>query len=127
MKLWLRLMGLGSKLGCHQLAERSFAFKNYQFPVCARCTGVLLSSVFAIIFFFIWPLNPALAAIFSLVMFLDWWLQRTKIFASTNTRRFITGLIGGYGWTSLHMYFYQLIYWLAGYLAATVNIHSSVV
>lgn len=33
---------LGNNSGCHQLAERSFFYKGYQFPVCARCTGVTI-------------------------------------------------------------------------------------
>ncbi|MGG7175281.1 DUF2085 domain-containing protein [Clostridium neonatale] len=25
--------------GCHQLPDRSFFIRSYQFPICARCTG----------------------------------------------------------------------------------------
>lgn len=30
---------------CHQLPERSFYWGQWQFPVCARCTGLYLSAV----------------------------------------------------------------------------------
>lgn len=43
-------------------------------------------------------------------MFLDWLLQYLHIRESTNKRRLITGLIGGFGYTTLHLYFYRWIY-----------------
>lgn len=30
---------------CHQLPDRSFFWGDWQFPVCARCTGLYLSAV----------------------------------------------------------------------------------
>ena len=42
MKLWIKLMEIGAMTGCHQMPERSFFFKGYQFPVCERCTGLLI-------------------------------------------------------------------------------------
>lgn len=45
------LVGLGmfayaaGGLVCHQLPERSFHWGAWQFPVCARCTGLYLSAV----------------------------------------------------------------------------------
>ena len=41
---WVSLMEYGHKIGCHQMPERSFFYKEYQFPVCARCTGVITVS-----------------------------------------------------------------------------------
>ena len=48
VRIWLRLMEIGRRAGCHQMEERSFSFRGYQFPVCARCTGVLLGQLLAI-------------------------------------------------------------------------------
>ena len=48
-KQWIRLMELGEMLGCHQMPERSFFIKGFQFPVCARCIGVILSAIIATI------------------------------------------------------------------------------
>lgn len=42
-------------------------------------------------------------------MFLDWLIQRVGIKESTNSRRFITGLIGGYGFMTLQLYLYKII------------------
>lgn len=42
MEIWLKLMKMGARLGCHQRPDRSFFYKGYQFPVCARCTGLFV-------------------------------------------------------------------------------------
>ena len=36
------LMAVGHRAGCHQRADRSFYWKGRKFPLCARCTGVLV-------------------------------------------------------------------------------------
>lgn len=108
MKRWLALMRTGKFLGCHQLPERSFFFRGYQFPVCARCTGVLIAAVIVIPLFFVYKLDIRYALLLSGIMFLDWLIQRLGIRPSTNRRRLITGFLGGFGWTYIHLYFYQL-------------------
>lgn len=107
---WIRLMEAGNALGCHQMPERSFFYKGYQFPVCARCTGVIISAIIATIVFFKKKLPVSLCIAMSGVMLADWGLQYLKIKESTNTRRLITGLIGGFGYTTLHLYFYYFIF-----------------
>ena len=102
-------MEVGARLGCHQMPERSFFLKGYQFPVCARCTGVIISSIVATIVFFKKKISYIICIIMSGVMLADWMLQYLKIKESTNRRRFITGLIGGFGYSTLHLYFYRFI------------------
>lgn len=109
-KCWVNLMNMGMKLGCHQMPERSFFYKGYQFPVCARCTGVLISTFAAMIVFFKKKIPVKHCIALSGVMLLDWGLQFLKIKESTNKRRLITGLIGGFGVASLHMYFYNFVF-----------------
>lgn len=106
---WLRWMLWGEKLGCHQMAERSFFYKGYQFPVCARCTGVIVSSVISCIVFAFYHLNWKLCVFMCAVMFVDWLIQWMDIRESTNLRRLITGLIGGYGFMTLQLYVYKII------------------
>lgn len=100
---------LGNHSGCHQLPERSFFYRGWQFPVCARCTGVFIGEILAIIcgFFKKLPSGWAIAALSS--MGLDWALQELHIKESTNRRRFITGLLGGFGLFSLYL---NIIKWL---------------
>lgn len=107
---WIKLMEIGDTLGCHQMPERSFFYKGYQFPVCARCTGVIVSSIIATIIFIKKKLPINLCIALSNVMLIDWGLQYLKIKESTNTRRFITGLIGGFGYSTLHLYLYNFLF-----------------
>ena len=109
-KLWVRLMEFGEVLGCHQMPQRSFFYKGYQFPVCARCTGVIISSVLATVVFFIKKLPLWICIILSSVMLIDWGLQFLHIKESTNKRRIISGFIGGFGWTTLYLRFIFFIF-----------------
>lgn len=102
---WLKLMNIGGKFGCHQLPERSFFLKGYQFPVCARCTGVLLGYLLTIPLLIFFKPNILIPTAFALIMFFDWLLQAKGILPSTNPRRLITGFLGGLGL----MYFYLKI------------------
>ncbi|KIR03985.1 hypothetical protein P261_02800 [Lachnospiraceae bacterium TWA4] len=105
-KQWIMMMELGSKLGCHQRPERSFFIKGYQFPVCARCTGVIISAILATILFIKKRMPIRVCMELSSVMLVDWGLQYLNIKESTNFRRFATGLIGGFGYSTIHLYFY---------------------
>lgn len=97
-KIWVKSMDVGHTLGCHQRPERSFFIKGYQFPVCARCTGVFASTIIALPMIIKKKLLPYnLATILAEVMLFDWTLQFCKIKESTNFRRLITGVIGGFG------------------------------
>ena len=43
--------------GCHCRPDRSFFFRGRQFPVCARCTGMLLGfcvPIVGLILFLVW-------------------------------------------------------------------------
>jgi uncharacterized membrane protein len=102
--LWKKLMRLGEYTGCHQLPERSFFIHSYQFPICARCTGVLIGYILSIPCFFIQGFFYQLAFISILIMFLDWSIQYLKILQSTNLRRLITGILGGYGIMSIQLF-----------------------
>ncbi len=103
-------MHIGEKLGCHQMPERSFFYKGYQFPVCARCTGVVIASIIALIVFFKKKLPISICIAMSSVMLFDWTLQYLDIKPSTNKRRLITGLIGGFGFSMLQYHVYRAIF-----------------
>ena len=105
-KIWYILMKLGHFV-CHQKPERSFFIKEYQFPVCARCTGIIISFIIALILLFNKiQINFFTSIILTIVMFIDWLLQYFKIKESTNIRRFLTCLIGGFG---LSFFYYHVI------------------
>lgn len=99
-------MRFGQRLGCHQMPERSIFINGYQFPVCARCMGVIPASFISMIIFFWYKVSIPVSLGLCAIMFLDWLLQRMSILPSTNVRRFITGVLGGYGFMTLQMYVY---------------------
>lgn len=99
---WIRILGNNS--GCHQLPERSFFYKDKQFPVCARCTGVFFGQLTGIILgmckIFV---DSRIALILLLTMGFDWFIQTVGILTSTNMRRAITGFVGGMGLLCLYI------------------------
>jgi uncharacterized membrane protein len=94
-------MQLGAKTGCHQLHERSFFIHGYQFPVCARCTGLFIGQIMGLsLFYFFLKFDLTilflLAFITLLALGIDGLLQLKKICFSNNYRRFITGILCGH-------------------------------
>lgn len=88
---------IGNCSGCHQIPERSFFYHGKQFPVCARCTGVCIGQIAAIILNFFFHIPVIISLLFLSIMGLDWSMQELKIKESTNVRRFLTGILGGFG------------------------------
>ena len=103
-KLWMRAMDIGSWTGCHQLPERSFFIGPYQFPICARCTGVGIGEILSIVLFLKGVRIPPITSLGLLgLMGLDWGVQRVGILSSTNFRRLCTGICGGFGLTNIYI------------------------
>lgn len=96
-------MVLGKKIfHCHQLPDRSFFFHGMQFPVCARCTGILLG------FFLLAPIitvftlgSMKLSLMLIFMMVYDGTLQFCTVYNSNNVMRLLTGAGFGYGCFSL--------------------------
>lgn len=99
--IWLDLMKLGHLCGCHQMADRSFFINGYQFPICARCTGVIIGYIFSLLYR---ETSIVINLISMGIMFIDWIVQYLKIKSSTNLRRLITGIIGGYGLMNVYVF-----------------------
>lgn len=97
-KLYQASLLVGKFLGCHQLPERSFFICGKQFPVCARCTGLFVGECAGLVCYRLIHLPKVLLLSFCGLMFLDWLIQYLRILESTNTRRFITGLLCGYAY-----------------------------
>jgi uncharacterized membrane protein len=105
-RLWAYSMTFGSYCGCHQRPERSFTFRQYQFPICARCTGVFIGQIISVVFLILeYQGYIYLDLIFMSIMFIDWFIQALKIRSSTNSRRLITGILCGFGYVNLLIVF----------------------
>lgn len=109
IKIYVWLFVSAHRAGCHQRADRSFFYKGYQFPMCARCTGVMIGYLIAILMYFIYNLSINIYIVLCATMFLDWYIQYLKIKESTNIRRLATGIMGGFGLMSLELVVLELI------------------
>lgn len=89
---------LGECSGCHRMPDRSFFYKGHQFPVCARCTGVCIGQLSAILINCMISVPMHISILLLSIMGFDWSIQEFKIKSSTNFRR----LIGGFGLYSLY-------------------------
>ncbi|MBO5023160.1 MAG: DUF2085 domain-containing protein [Clostridia bacterium] len=109
-------MSVGKMSGCHQLPKRSFFFGKYQFPICARCTGIVVGYIvgLALSFFLIIPLE--ISVVLMAVMFIDWFLQYEKVLKSTNIRRLFTGIGCGTGYFHILIYIAKIIFGFVGSL-----------
>lgn len=108
-KRWIGLMECGHRIGCHQMPERSFFYKGYQFPVCARCTGVIIGEIITIILLlFRIKVHVTTAILLLFIMGIDWFVQFINLLQSNNIRRLITGISGGIGLT--YIYYYIIVY-----------------
>ena len=100
LSLWIKSMLLFQHYwGCHQIPARSFSAYGYQFPLCARCTGILAGEI-AVIFILIAGYRISVIATISwmLPLIIDGSLQLLYVkYESTNLRRFITGALFGMG------------------------------
>lgn len=92
---------IGNYSGCHQMPERSFFYKGKQFPVCARCTGVIIGQSIALLIGIFKDISFKESLLCLAVMGSDWGLQESLIKESTNFRRLITGFLGGFGFYSI--------------------------
>ena len=95
IKAYELLFRMGTTTGCHQDPNKGFFIKGYQFPICARCTGIWTGYIFGLISINFIDLPTCLCIIMPMIMFYDWYAQYLTIKESTNSRRYITGICYG--------------------------------
>lgn len=100
---------LQALFACHRLPERSFFFRGKQFPLCSRCTGILIGYIIGILYFiFFDKINFFLALSLIIPLVIDGYGQYLGKWISNNGRRFFTGVLAGVGTV-------YIIYWIAVY------------
>ncbi len=98
-KFWIKAMDWCSKYwGCHQIPERSFFICGYHFPVCARCTGIIIGYIISFMYaIYFKKIKFLFEVIWIVPMAFDGLLQLFTNYSSTNTKRFLTGVLAGFG------------------------------
>jgi uncharacterized membrane protein len=81
---------------CHKKPERSFFYKGKQFPICARCTGILAGYFLGFLYLILIPhRNYFLEILFMFPIAIDGTGQYLQKWESTNIRRLATGILAG--------------------------------
>lgn len=98
---WIKSMEIARQYcGCHQKPERSFFFNGYQFPLCARCTGIAIGHLLGL---FIAPFITFryYIALLMIPLALDGTIQYCTSYESNNIRRVLSGILYGFAFTSI--------------------------
>ena len=99
---WIKAMNWGCRIwGCHQIPERSFFIHHYQFPVCARCTGIMLGELIRLCTLKKTLISPKISALMMIPLIIDGTIQHKTDYESNNAKRLASGLLFGYGATEL--------------------------
>lgn len=107
--IWMKLMIMGAKFGCHQRADRSYYVGYYQFPLCARCMGILISTIIAYVTFPKRRVNNRECVFMMIPLAVDGILQYLRICESNNNRRLLTGLLWGFGCTYIRLNIFKYL------------------
>jgi len=83
---------------CHRRPDRSFHCRGKQFPICARCTGILLGYFIGYgSAFFTGVISVYYALLLCVPLIIDGVIQFLTSYESTNLRRLFTGILTGAG------------------------------
>ena len=89
--MFKRIKYFGKKPLCNMQKCRAPRFKNFVFPLCYRCTGLIIGT--GLCYFLKTTILTSL--LLSIPFMIDIILQYLKIKESTNFRRFFTGILFG--------------------------------
>lgn len=104
--------------GCHCRADRSFFWRGRQFPVCARCTGMLCGMGLGLFLCAVWLPPLWLTLLLMVPMVADGLIQLKTVYESTNLRRLWTGALFGWGMTGFLWVTGRAAFWLGYQLIA---------
>lgn len=102
-------------LGCHGIPERCLVIGGRRMTICARCFGSCIGHCSAFVFMLVdWLPVWYISILLIVPLAIDWSLQQFAAIMSTNFRRLITGILGGFGvgaiiWT-VFLFFVHLIF-----------------
>lgn len=82
------------------MPNRSFFIGEYQFPLCARCTGIALGYIAALLIAPFRSFGYYIAFLMS-PLAIDGTVQYFTNYESTNLKRIMTGILYGFAFTSI--------------------------
>ena len=83
---------------CHRREDRSFKVHGHVFPVCARCTGIIVGFALAVLLLNIEYRVPSIySVIFIIPLLMDGFSQSFGWRESNNLLRLLTGIVFGIG------------------------------
>ena len=92
---------------CHRLPDRSFIIAGRQFPICSRCSGIVIGYITGLIATILgFRVSVVFLLLLPLPLIVDGIGQYCGIWISNNCRRFLTGISFGF---SLILIAYLLI------------------
>nr|WP_243156275.1 DUF2085 domain-containing protein [Clostridium sp. C2-6-12] len=108
------------------MPERSFFFRGRQFPICARCTGILIGYIIGILYIIFYnKLGYTFELILMVPLLIDGIGQYKGYFVSTNIRRLITGILGGISFICLSrmviVFWLQCLQWAQDYILSLLR------
>lgn len=96
--------------GCHCRDDRSFHYKGMKFPVCARCTGILLGWILCLTTYWFVDISIPWLLLMIIPLMADGLIQHFTSYESGNLRRLFTGILFGYGTIAIFLYLSIIIY-----------------
>lgn len=111
-KIWIKTMDWCARYwGCHQMPSRSYHAGSYQFPICARCLGIIIGYISAFIMIFFRKYICLRTSIWLCVpMAMDGGIQFLTKYESKNYRRSYTGFCAGLGFIMIFRHILFLIF-----------------
>ncbi len=96
---------------CHRLPERSLTIFGYTMPLCARCTGIVIGSIMALILAYLNIIfSTIIYLMFLIPLIIDGVTQSLKYRTSNNLLRLTTGIIFGVGYVALIINFFLFLF-----------------
>ena len=95
---------------CHQMPSRSFFVAGNQFPLCYRCTGLLIGTIVFIGLVTFYKLPKFRLVLFLVTpMFIEWILQSMGWWFGINELRLFNGIGFGIGMPTLIFAVFKLV------------------
>jgi len=89
-------------VSCHRRPDRSFSYRGKQFPVCARCTGIVAGYLaYPFLLLNLIEVGVIVGLALQLPALIDGGTQYRQWRASNNLLRVLTGVLSGVGQAGL--------------------------